>query len=123
MPSIQTVVEEGIVMIPFRERVEKKLCERICSVCFAKQADGVCGLPADFHCPLFEHLNEVIEVVAGIEGDNLDPYIDRLRQLVCSNCRMDPAGHCSTQDHLDCALDMYFVLVVEIINEELKNER
>lgn len=109
-------------MTLFRERIEKKLHERICSACFAKQADGACGLPANFHCPLFEHLDEVIEIVAGIKDDAIDPYIDRLRQLLCSHCRMDAEGHCSPRDHLDCALDMYFVLIVEIIESELKNE-
>jgi hypothetical protein len=113
----------GIAMTQLRERIENRLRDQICSVCFAKQADGTCGLPADFHCPLFQHLDEAIEVVAIIKDDKIDPYLDRLRQLVCSQCRMDAAGHCSPRDHLDCPLDMYFLLVVEIIDEELRNEK
>ena len=107
-------------MTALREKIEAQLREQVCSVCFARLRNGGCGLPEGFRCPLFEHLDEVIQIVGSTQEEAIEPYVDRLRQVICSHCQMNDSGHCAKRDNLECALDMYLPLVVEIIESELK---
>jgi hypothetical protein len=103
-----------------RDRIESVLRKRICSVCIETQPDGTCGLPAQYPCPLFRHLDRVIKVVAGTKSPLMTAYTDRLREVICSNCRLDQvSGDCGRPDDQVCPLDTYFQLVVEIIESEL----
>ncbi len=103
-----------------RERIENALRERICTVCVEAAADGCCGLPAGVACPLLSRLDDVIAVVADRSAPNIDPYIARLREIVCETCETDERGNCRRRNRLECALDMYFPLVIEVIEKELR---
>lgn len=110
-------------MESLRHRVEQVLRQRICSVCVEALADGSCGLPKGFLCPLFQRLDDIIAVVAEKQGDQIDPYVQRLREIVCTTCSMDEKGVCDHRNQLSCALDMYFPLVIELIEKELVTTR
>lgn len=103
-----------------RDRIEAELRNRICPACMETQPDGSCGLPAQYPCALFRHLDRVINVVATSESQSLAGYLDQMRAVICSNCRLDQiSGDCSRPDDQVCHLDYYFPTVVEIIKQEL----
>ncbi|GMU21636.1 MAG: hypothetical protein AMXMBFR13_17280 [Phycisphaerae bacterium] len=105
------------------DRIEQHLRSRICAVCVNAEPDGACGLPAQYPCPLFLHLDQVINVVASTQDDSVSPYVDRLRKIVCSHCRMDSDGDCEGPAQHICPLDSYFPLVIELIEGELASAR
>ncbi len=106
-------------MATLRENIEKKLRERVCANCYATLPDGSCNLGG---CPIFARLDEIIEIVSSIRDYSIDPYLDRLRTIICATCEQHPDGRCLRRDALDCGLSMYFPMVVEIIEEELYKE-
>ncbi len=103
-----------------RDRIESELRRRICPVCMEAQPDGSCGLPAQYPCAMFRHLDRVISVVVGTSSDSMDAYTKKRRELVCSNCRLDlVSGDCGRPEDRACPLDIYFPQVVKIIESEL----
>jgi hypothetical protein len=105
------------------ERVTDHLRERICQVCIYQTAGGGCSLTKDLACPILTRVDLIIEVVRQIDDDRIDPYVDKLRDTICVDCRMqDAEGKCLMRDAADCALDDYFPLIVEIVEEELERE-
>ena len=103
-----------------RDRIEAVLRKRICSVCIEAQPDGSCGLPAQYPCALFRHLDRVIHIVESTSSDSMAAYVEQMRGVICSNCRLDQvSGDCGRPDDQVCPLDIYYPLVVEIIEQEL----
>lgn len=102
------------------ERILERIAGRICKVCAFRGADGECYSPDPEGCAIMRKLDDIIAAVQGIHSDRMDPYVDRLRELVCANCsNQDSRGNCPLRPGANCALDDYFELVVEIIEEEL----
>jgi hypothetical protein len=103
-----------------RDRIEEMLRKRICSACIESQPDGSCGLPAQYPCTLFRHLDRVINLVASTSSDSMEVYRQRLREVVCSNCRLDlSSGGCGRPEDRICPLDTCFPQVVRIVRKEL----
>lgn len=95
---------------------------RVCSVCidgiFENDRESVrCGLPKDRTCPIERHLPQVIEIVESIDSPWMEDYVELLREKVCSNCEQTEEGVCDFRLKTDCALDTYFMLVAEAIEE------
>lgn len=100
---------------------------RVCSVCidgiFEREGEFVrCGLPADRTCPIERHLPRVIEVIESIESPWMEDYVELLRKKVCTECEQTVEGTCDFRLKADCALDTYFMLVAEAI-EEVRDQR
>ena len=105
------------------ERVTDRLRDKICNVCIYQTADGGCGLRKDLDCPILTRVDPIIEIVKQIDDDRIDPYVEKLRETICADCKMqDTEGNCGMRDHADCALDDYFPMIVEIVEEELELE-
>lgn len=110
-------------MSTLHERIERRIREAICHACIYQTADGGCNLAGHESCPVVGKIDEVVGIVKGIRSDRIDPYAQRLREVVCAECHNeDAAGHCKLRDHADCPLDDYFVLLVQIVEEELAAE-
>lgn len=110
-------------MKELHERVTDRLRENICRVCIYETSGGGCDLRKDIDCPILSRVGRIIEVVKQVEDSRIDPYVERLREVICAECRMqDDEGHCIMRDQPDCALNDYFPLVVEIVEEELGRE-
>lgn len=110
-------------MVALHERIEHRIRDDICKACIYQTAGGGCNLHGHEACPVVGRINEVIGIVRSIKDDKIDPYAERLRAVVCAECRNeDAAGHCKMRDHADCPLDDYFVLLVQIVEEELARE-
>jgi len=103
------------------ERITDRVKEQICKVCIYETAGGGCGLRADLDCPILSRVSQIVDVVKDVDEEHIGPYVDKLRTVVCSDCHMEnDAGHCSMREHADCALDDYFTLIVQIVEEELE---
>jgi hypothetical protein len=101
-----------------RQRIESKLRERIEA---AERTAPAPGGELDLG-PLFARLDEVIQVVSGIRDFSVEPYRERVREIICASCRQDGEGHCKTRSASLCGLDKYFDLIVGVIEQELKTE-
>ncbi len=110
-------------------RIEQRYLQaiqtRVCRNCTDLLADGTCGLH-DRVCPVERNLREIVQIVHHISSESIQPYLDELRRVVCTNCENeDEAGHCSLRDDAGCALDRYFVMVIEAIedvHEDIRTE-
>ena len=93
-----------------------QLQTRICRRCVDGDGTGACRLPAGEECPLHHFLPNIITTVRSVKSTTLDGYVSRLRQDICSTCDAQDANLvCHKRNDLECALDRYFPLVVDII--------
>ena len=106
------------------ERVSRRIEQQICPICVFRGAGGECHVPDSRGCAILRNVEGAINVVKDIHSDKMDPYIDRLRDVICSECpNEDSDGICALRAHADCPLDDYFGLLVEIIEEELAHKQ
>jgi len=82
-----------------------------------------CGLPADKLCTIERYLPKVIEVVESVDSPQIEDYIIKLRYKVCSKCENLEHGYCPHWLNANCALDRYFMLVVEAIKDVSEQKR
>jgi hypothetical protein len=100
--------------------IENALRGRICPTCVRYTSSGGCSLPKDRPCSLFENLEKVVDIVTRTHCERIDPYIDVLRDEVCAACHFeDDHGSCPCRNNLDCALDTYYPLIVEVVEDHL----
>ena len=93
--------------------IQKKICPR----CLDGDGTGACRLPVGEECALKSFLPEIVMTVANANTDSHEAYVSALRRHVCILCDHQSSGLvCKKRDHLECALDRYYPLVVEIID-------
>ncbi len=91
---------------------------RICKVCTDRTVEGECGLEQPSSCALFRLFPQVAQAIQSVESDDIQQYIEAIRQNVCSVCADHAAdGSCETRQQVRCALDAYLLLVVEAVEE------
>ena len=94
------------------EMLEQKICPR----CIDGDGRGACRLPAGTMCALKSYLPEIVASVATVKSDSIGSYIRALRNDVCTLCNHQAEDEtCTKRTDLECALDRYYPLVVEII--------
>ncbi len=93
----------------------------VCSVCLDAVMHGDqfvrCGLPASRKCPVEIYLPQVIDVVESVDSWLIEDYVKLLRERVCTVCKNSDGDFCALRLQADCALDRYFMLVAEAIQE------
>lgn len=90
--------------------------ERICPRCLDGDGEGTCRLPVGEECALKSFLPQMVETVANARSTSIDTYVAALRKHVCVLCDHQQADMiCKKRNDLECALDRYFPLVVEIV--------
>jgi hypothetical protein len=90
--------------------------ERVCKHCIDSDRKGNCRLSANEECGVKVHFPAIVETVLAVQNDRLDPYVKSLRDNVCASCRHQSAdGTCVIRNHVDCALDRYYPMIVEAI--------
>ena len=94
---------------------------RVCPVCMDSVMHGQkfvrCGLPAERACPIALYLPRVIDVVESVDSPLVADYVSTLRDKVCAFCENSEGDFCALRLHADCALDRYFMLVAEAVQE------
>jgi nucleotide-binding universal stress UspA family protein len=109
---------EGGSTMAYDERYLLAIREKICTKCIDRTSAGICAASTFESCAINRYLPEIIDIVLTTGGNNLGAYTARLREKVCSVCQhQSPDGRCDLRDDVDCALDRYFPLVIEAIQE------
>jgi hypothetical protein len=97
---------------PYWQAIQQKICHR----CLDGDGEGNCRLPLGEECALKSFLPEMVATIANVKSTTMDAYIASLRRHVCILCdhqQTDMA--CKKRNDLECALDRYYPLVVEIV--------
>lgn len=103
--------------MPSEEEYWGALEAAICRKCVDGAGSGAC-LISRGTCALKTHLTQILQVVDSTYSTSIDDYEVRLRSVVCSNCtEQSREGTCVLRDTVECALDRYFSLIVQVIEE------
>src|SRR3972149_2498706 len=100
------------MVTPYWELLHARICHR----CIDGDGKGNCRLPATEQCALKVFLPEIITTITKMQSGSYHAYVNALRNQVCSQCDAQRAdGTCSKRETLECALDRYYPLIVEVI--------
>jgi RNase P subunit RPR2 len=103
------------------QELDRRLKELICPVCVERGPKGTCNLSDLEQCPITLHLPGLVEVVRSVHSDQMEDYLEKVRQDICTNCQsaLSPVGQCDVRNAGHCALDAYLLLIVQIIDDFL----
>lgn len=103
------------------QELDRRLKEIICPVCVERGPTGTCNLSDLEQCPITLHLPGLVEVVRSVHSDQMEDYLEKVRQDICTNCEsaLSPLGQCDVRNSGHCALDAYLLLIVQIIDDFL----
>lgn len=94
------------------ELVQAKICHK----CTEGDHQGNCRLPAGEQCSLKAFLPEIVTTIVNMRSASYQAYVNALRNNVCISCTSQRAdGSCWKRDTLECVLDRYYPLVIEVI--------
>ncbi len=97
---------------------------KICAKCIDGDRSGGCRMEHGLECSLKRYFPQILEVVGSVYGHSIEPYERLLRNKICGICvHQSPDGVCSLRNEVECALDRYFPLIVEVIEEAQLKER
>jgi hypothetical protein len=101
-------------------RLASQILLKICAVCPDRNVDATCNRLQAGTCTLMAKLTPAAEAIHQVNSDHIEPYIQALREEVCSKCDLRyPDGSCAPRETDNCMLDTYLPLVVEVIEEHL----
>jgi hypothetical protein len=116
--GVQVLKRQGGIMTRSLAEVETIVRDKICRVCTDRTVDGNCGLEQPSACALFRLFPEVAKAIGSVQSDDINDYIQAIRQGVCSVCHDQLGdGSCETRSQVQCALDAYLLLIVDVIEE------
>lgn len=100
------------------------LRNRICTTCADGDGHAGCGISDDRECSLKKHLPLILKAVNSVYSKSIGPYEEQLRSKVCGVCSSQSAdGNCTLRANTECALDRYFPVIVQVIEETQVNKR
>lgn len=89
---------------------------KVCVKCIDGDSNGHCRLGNEQECSLKIHFPNIVETILSVESDNLEPYVRALRQNICVSCKYQSVdGTCTVRTQMDCALDRYYPMIVNVI--------
>lgn len=92
--------------------------EKVCTKCVDGDGFGNCRLDPAIECALQKYLPLIVDAVNRVRSDEMEDYVRELRAITCAQCSQQSVnGYCLLRKEVDCALDRYFTLVVEAIEE------
>ena len=91
---------------------------RICHKCIDGDGNGNCLIARGSECAMKRFFPEILDAVRSVYGTSMEPYEAALRTRVCGSCiNQSPDGRCAIRDDVECSLDRYFPLIVQVIEE------
>ncbi len=94
----------------------KAIKQNICSICVDSDEKGICTLNEKETCAVELFLPKIIEAVHSTDSENIQDYLEKLHNTVCTQCRaQEKDGNCYLREDANCSLDRYFSLIVETI--------
>ena len=98
--------------------------QRICAKCIDGDGSGGCRIAPEHECAIRAHFPQIIESVNAVFSPSVEPYVEQLRRRVCAVCTSQTsAGTCRLREETECALDRYFPLIVQVIEETQLKKR
>jgi hypothetical protein len=82
----------------------------VCSRCIERPQGGPPCAPHGKRCGIELHLAEIVEVCHAARGKQMEPYIARFHEDVCSHCAQHTSNQCP------CPLDYLLLLAMEAID-------
>jgi len=95
----------------------EELFARLCPKCIDGDGKGNCLLPTGEECAIRQFFPQVVEAVRSVFSTSMEPYEDALRRKVCSACALSDGAQCSRRTEVECALDRYYPVIVETVEE------
>ena len=106
------------------EKIRQAVHKKVCVHCIDLDENGKCTLTGERQCGVERHLEKIIDVVRSVDSKNIDDYVQKLREIVCHDCKnQNSDGRCQLRNDADCGLDRYFALVIEAIEETEKKTK
>lgn len=100
------------------EEYWEALQAKVCHTCHEADIHGGCQITGGPKCAIKTHLRKILDVVNSVYSPSIEPYEEALREKVCAECTSQSAdGNCSLRQESRCALDRYFPLIVQVIEE------
>jgi hypothetical protein len=110
--------------MPTEQEYWEALQARICTRCADGDGVGGCRIAPGRTCAIETHFPRIIASVNSVYSPSIEPYEEQLRKRVCGVCKEQAAdGTCQLRDTIDCALDRYFPLIVQVIEETQLKKR
>jgi hypothetical protein len=106
-------------MDDFAKRLARRLEEEICRVCVHQTSDGGCTLTERRDCPVFEWAERLALMVGNLKSNLMADYLAEIQKVICPDCTQKEDGSCADRDHLDCPLDLYLGIVLQVFEDEL----
>ena len=92
--------------------------ERVCSGCIDAGPNAECRIGGRKECSIRRFFPQIVEIIRSVESPSIIPYEAHLRDRICSICTHHSAkGICLVRNDVECALDRYFPLIVEVVEE------
>lgn len=97
------------------DRYWESIREKVCRKCIDGDGKGNCRLQRHDSCALQEFHPAAFSLVAALEADSYDAYVQTLRARICFACEHQTAdGVCRKRQSLECALDRYYPLIIDV---------
>ena len=110
--------------MPTDQEYWEALQRKVCAHCVDGDGSGACLIAPGRDCALKTHFPRIIESVNSVFSSSIEPYVEQLRKKVCSACsHQEPGGACSLRDDVECALDRYYPLIAQVIEETQLKKR
>ena len=110
--------------MPTDEEYWDALHSKICAKCLDADREGNCRISQDGFCALKTYFPKILEVVNSVYSHSIIPYEDELRNKVCAECKNQTSdGRCLLREDIECTLNRYFPLIVEVIEETQMRSR
>lgn len=104
--------------MPTQEEFWQELQAKVCVKCLDGDGQGNCRIAGSGFCAMKTYFPHIVDVVQSVKSDSIVPYEEQLRKRICGACESQSLqGFCVLRDEVECALDRYFPLIVEVIEE------
>ncbi len=91
---------------------------RVCRGCIDSDGHGNCMISSAADCTITRFFPQIVSAVRSVSSPFMEPYEAELRKRVCSECvHQSRDGSCAVRNDVECALDRYFPLIVQAIEE------
>ena len=99
------------------QKYREEILGRLCPKCIDGDGQGNCLLAHEAECVIRQFFPQVVEAIRSVYSTSMDLYEAALRDKVCSACVQSHGGTCALRDDVECALDRYFPMVVQTVEE------
>ncbi len=104
--------------------IYKRMHDRVCKVCPDSGYDGKCYSLDPIGCALNRFFPEIVEAITRVDSAYLQDYLDSVRERVCVQCpNQDDHQKCEVRDKADCGLNAYLALVVDVVEDVLRETK